>query len=412
MSGWTTSAELRSRLLREWERGRLLDGSTAYPLRIALKGPESAQALAERYDEVRRWIRALADGAKADGGHGYRLELREFDHRQLGRNSVPAAAWFDTESDALTFIGRRREAARFRELADVIAGIFPPLRDWPARRPLRVLEHAADWPRLLGVLCWIADHPRPGVYLRQIDVAGAHSKFIETHRALLGELLDLVLPPQAMDADAPRGAGGFERRYGFRSRPQLVRFRLLGGQYANPSPRVGGGEGELRSTLIGGVFSDLTVPAEEFGRLHLPVTRVFITENEINFLAFPPVADGMVVFGAGYGFDALAAAGWLRDVPIAYWGDIDTHGFAILDQLRATFPRAQSLLMDRQTLLDHRPLWGREESPTRRDLPRLQSDEAELYDDLRHDRITPALRLEQERIGYARVVAALEAIDG
>ena len=33
--------------------------------------------------------------------------------------------------------------------------------------------------------------------------------------------------------------------------------------------------------------------------------------------------------------------------------DIDTHGFAILDPLRANFPQAQSFLMDRDTLPAH-----------------------------------------------------------
>src|ERR1022692_4377837 len=37
----------------------------------------------------------------------------------------------------------------------------------------------------------------------------------------------------------------------------------------------------------------------------------------------------------------------------AYWGDIDTYGFHILDRLRVLFPDVQSLLMDRDTLLEH-----------------------------------------------------------
>jgi hypothetical protein len=49
-----------------------------------------------------------------------------------------------------------------------------------------------------------------------------------------------------------------------------------------------------------------TVTAETFAGLKLPVQRVYITENEINFLAFPPVAASMVIFGAGYGFNLFA----------------------------------------------------------------------------------------------------------
>jgi hypothetical protein len=59
----------------------------------------------------------------------------------------------------------------------------------------------------------------------------------------------------------------------------------------------------------------------------------------------------------------------------------------------------------------HQPLWGREDTPTQRELRRLHPDEASLYDDLRHDRIATALRMEQERIGYAWLQAALEVFD-
>jgi hypothetical protein len=56
--------------------------------------------------------------------------------------------------------------------------------------------------------------------------------------------------------------------------------------------------------------------------------------------------------------------------------------------------------MDRETLLAHQSLWGKEDSPTTRDLPRLTPEEAELYDDLRLNSLAPSLRLEQERIGF------------
>jgi hypothetical protein len=140
------------------------------------------------------------------------------------------------------------------------------------------------------------------------------------------------------------------------------------------------------------------------------VQRVFITENETNFLAFPMVADGMVVFGAGYGFDMLADAAWLHGRELHYWGDIDTHGFAILDALRARFGHARSFLMDRETLLAHRPHWGTEPAPEQRDLLRLTAQESALYDDLRRNRLGPQVRLEQERIGYAWFRRALQAL--
>ncbi|MGL4340605.1 MAG: Wadjet anti-phage system protein JetD domain-containing protein [Rhodoglobus sp.] len=83
---------------------------------------------------------------------------------------------------------------------------------------------------------------------------------------------------------------------------------------------------------------------------------------------------------------------------MVYWGDLDTHGFAILDRVRAHLPAARSVLMDRESLLAHQDRWGREPKPTAALLPRLEPAEAALYEDLVSDRYAPAVRLEQERI--------------
>ena len=391
MSDWSTPDDIRNRVRREWENGRIpsamLAGEPVFPLRIPLKKPNT-QALSEHFEVARQWIATLVAAAKEQTGAGYALEWREFNHRQLGRNRIPVAAILASEQDGLALIGKQRDAARFRALTATILGGYPALAAWLAKHPLTVLDHAESWPRLLAVLDWVARHPRSGVYLRQIDATGIDTKFIERHRGLLGELLDSVLPPESVNA-RHSGASGFEMRYGFKRKPAQIRFRILDPKF-----------------FIQGL-SDVTVTCSEFAQLALPVQRVFMTENEINFLAFPRVPDSLVLFGSGYGFEALAQAGWLRHKEIVYWGDIDSHGFAILDQLRGHFPATRSLLMDRATLLEHRSFWGREDRPTTRELIRLRSEESALYDDLRCNRLAPSLRLEQERIGYAWVEAAL-----
>ncbi len=391
MSDWSTPDDIRNRVRREWDSGRILaavlDGEPAFPLRIPLKKPNT-QALSGNFEEARQWVAGLAAAAREQTGTGYQLEWREFNHRQLGRNRIPVAAIVASERDGLALIGKQRDAARFRALAATIVGSFPALVPWLKKRPLTVLDHAENWPRLIAVLDWIVRHPRSGVYLRQIDVVGVDTKFIERHRGLLGEVLDILLPPETIDAQFA-GAKGFEQRYGFKRKPEQVRIRFL----------------DRKFSIQG--LPDIAVTSNEFARMALPIKRVFVTENEINFLSFPDVTDGIMLFGGGYGFDHLAQAEWLQSKEIFYWGDIDTHGFAILDQLRSKFPEAHSLLMDRATLLEHQALWGGEDSPTVRELERLQPDESALYDDLRFNRIAPALRLEQERIGFAWVEAAL-----
>lgn len=115
-------------------------------------------------------------------------------------------------------------------------------------------------------------------------------------------------------------------------------------------------------------------------------------------------------FGFGYGVERLAGIDWLRLQPLHYWGDIDTHGFAILDGLRADLPHVESFLMDRETLMGHRRLWTREHDPYSGGLPRLNGPEQSLYDDLRYDRFGEHIRLEQERIPFQWVMRALRPL--
>lgn len=391
---WTTPADLRAQVQKLWDKGQLLacpiDDEGLFPLRLTLKGPGSAE-LSERFDEVRTWIAGLQHGAKNDSRPGYRLVLREVRHRVIGANAFPHEAWIDTLDDALGLIGMRREAERFRGLAVQTGRDQPALLPWLKKRPLRALELAGDWPRLLSVVAWLQAHPRPGMYLRQVDLPDVHSKFIETHRASLSEMLDLALPADAIDASAS-GVGNFARRYGFRDKPMRIRFRLLDTRHA---------------LLATGPDQDFTVTHHTFARLDPDASRVFITENEINFLAFPPMKDSLVIFGAGYGFDMLAEAAWLHQRAIYYWGDIDTHGFAILDQLRALFPHVRSFLMDRDTLLAHRQQWVDEPQPTLRDLSRLDGEERALFDDLRDNRLGRHIRLEQEKLRFGWVEETL-----
>lgn len=390
---WTTPADIRAQVQRLWDRGLLLASlagrEAPFPHRLTLKRPSSAE-LADRFDEVRRWI------ADLQAGTHYRVVMRDVRHRVLGANRVPAELWIDSLDDALALIGRARDAKRFAAIVTETREREPSALGWLAKRPLEALELARQWPLLLDVIGWVRAHPRPGTYLREIDVPGVHTKLVEAHRAVLAELLDSALPREAID-DRFSGAGQFCRRYGFRDKPARIRFRLL-----DPD----------RALLNPGTDQDIAINADTFARLEPGVRRVFVTENEINFLAFPRVDDSLVVFGAGYGFDTLVAADWLRRCHLHYWGDIDTHGFAILDQLRAAVPHVESFLMDRETLMVHESQWVEEPRPVNRHLTRLHSAEHALYDDLRHGRIRPALRLEQERIGFHWLETALAGLVG
>jgi hypothetical protein len=390
---WTGPKELKAQLARLWERGELLrdavTGNVRFPLRMSLKSPTSAD-ITDRFNEVRDWAAELA------ATNSVRVEWQELRHRVQGAQKLPACVWVETLEDALTWLGKRKDWERFSAQVSTTRQTHPALLPWLEKRPLQALELSAEWPRLLAVVAWLVDHPRPGMYLRQVDLPGVHSKFIEAHRGVLAELLDLALPVDAVDS-GKTGISQFSARYGFLEKPTRIRFRVL-----DPSIRV----------VPGLTSPDVTLDADSFSRLYLDVRRVFITENETNFLAFPPVRNAIVIFGAGYGWDALARSHWLKKCSIHYWGDIDTHGFGILDQLRGHFDHVVSFLMDRATLDAHAPIWGSEDKPLRVDLHRLTPEERTLYDDLRDNRIRAGLRLEQEHIGFQWLSHRLQQLEG
>lgn len=389
---WTTPTDLVAQVRKLWDRGFLLaslvGGESIFPRRLTLKGPDSRE-LSERFPEVRDWIAKLSAAAGR-----YRIEWRAINHRVLGSNQLPATIWVDTLEDALGLIGKCKAAEQFAVIADLTGKRQPELISFLAKRPLRALELAEDWPRLLTIVAWMRKHPRPGIYLRQLDLPDIHTKLIEGHRAVLAELLDLVLSEDAIEK-AHTGIGGFCRRYGFLEKPALVRFRIL--------------DAKVRLLPMES-DQDITLTRASFSSLDLPVSKVFITENEINFLAFPCIPGAMVIFGAGYGFDNFAAAAWLNRKNIFYWGDIDTHGFAILNQLRGLLPHVRSFLMERGTLLAHRQFWGVETQPETRSLARLSADENTLYDQLRRNHWGDRVRLEQERIGFDYLLAELHRL--
>jgi hypothetical protein len=135
--------------------------------------------------------------------------------------------------------------------------------------------------------------------------------------------------------------------------------------------------------------------------------RVFIIENEITYLAFPLPAQAIVIYGSGYAAGQFGPLAWLADLDLVYWGDIDTHGLAILSRVRHRFPHARSILMDEATLLAHRPQWGTEPDPTSATLTHLSVAEQSLYHSLRNGAFGERLRLEQEFISFASVTAAV-----
>jgi hypothetical protein len=323
-----------------------------------------------------------------------RIEHARVGGRVIGSNAIPCRVWIDSYEELWSLLGVSRDVRRFTELAEATREECPQLVPWMTAHPMQVLGLEASWVKIVGTVRWIDEQQQPGTYLRQVDVPGVDTKFIEQHRGVLASLLDLQLDPARVDPDVPRP--DFTGRYRFRKKPQYVRFRL---------PPAGISLGWGSSSEL--TFTEMSLRADELTAAPPGVTTAYVLENEITYLAFPAVAGALVIFGGGYAVSALESLGWLADIDLHYWGDIDTHGFAILNRLRRRFPHAKSMLMDRETLLAHSGQWVTEPNPTDTRLDLLDPAEDALYRDLVSHALGPSVRLEQERVRFAAIEEAL-----
>jgi hypothetical protein len=93
-------------------------------------------------------------------------------------------------------------------------------------------------------------------------------------------------------------------------------------------------------------LSDLTARVNKLATLRIAVKSA-VVQNEITPFSVPVPAEGLVLWGKGFEVYRAGSMPWLASAGMTYWADLDTHGFAILDQLRAWLPQTRSVLMDR-----------------------------------------------------------------
>lgn len=350
---------------------------------------------------VHTWAEAWRDLAADDGL--WTLRVRTVTVQRVPRD-LPATLVLDGVVGALAFLGRTgvdapdREVRRGRAIATTLLEYGARLTPATLRAVQRLDD--ADVEVLTGVLSWLGDHADvSGWTARQLPVPGTHSKWLEQHGTLLRELTD--------------------RDVRLEVRPRLAVVHLT---YVDPDYLATSGRRHDAWTT------------GDTHELAYPPTTVLVVENRDCRLWFPPVPGTVVVEGGG-----KAAAALLGDVPwirqagtVAYWGDIDAAGFAILDRFRAVMadgsdgpdrsdgsdggPRrstVHSLLMDAPALSRYEHLGGdrdrrgRPIPPSSTVLRHLTEEETAAYYAVATQGPVAVRRVEQERIPVEDAAAAL-----
>ncbi|MEQ8674205.1 MAG: DUF2220 family protein [Aggregatilineales bacterium] len=353
-------------VLRAW-----LAGEVFTPIEYPVGG------LSKNLAERRQQIETLREQSYEAVGFGYRLLWDTINTQSLGTQTMPRRIVIETLDDYLGLLRRLTEFNHFVADVQKIRHKFPSLEEWMQLRPQDIIEHHGKWDDLLIVCDYFVDNPRPDVYIRELPIA-VHTKFIEWNQRILRELFEVFLPETAIDRDIQ----DFTGRFGLKDKPSLVRLRLLE---------------EQLDWLYSMRINELSLPVDQLAHLlaeHIKPRRVLIVENLINFLTLPKIPNGIGIFGGGFAVHLLRNVTWLNQCDVIYWGDIDSHGFEILSDLRGLFPHVRSLMMDQETLEKYAEYVGRGVRSRLERFSHLTNAEALLVQDV----VENNWRLEQEHI--------------
>ncbi len=327
------------------------------------------------YIIMKKEVEELINGSKYKLDYGYKVELERFNTRRYRLQSLPCKIYFEEEADFLKFIKKEKEASEFKIAISQIRERIPILNDWIDKNTSKVIDNIGKWNDILKVCEYFQKNTKPNLYIRELPIE-IHTKFIEENKGTLKQLLDFLLPNEAIKKDESE----FEKRFYLRYDEPLIRVRALD-------------QSLLAKYNLS--FLDFSIPIIIFNSLKIMNGRFIITENKMNFLTLPYLKDTFGLFVGGFGIEILKQTEWLKNSNIFYWGDIDAQGFQILSQIKSYFPHTKSVMMDFKTLnIFQQFIVSGTPTNAAINLQNLTTEEKELFDFL----IEKNCRLEQEKI--------------
>ncbi len=378
-------ADIQALLLRrEWQnetnrKARLLH-QRPWPIRVNLKPPRGNSVIAD-LTHFQQFVHAWQQVA-----HPQQVTWQQVTYRTLSTQRLPTTLVLATLTELMHFLG----GDAYQDYQRWQQGIKPLLAFNDALYPALVAhfnrlqnmdKQTID--KLITVLPQL--HPKwgQGYYLRALPLVGVDTKFVETQQSLLTALLD------SLHNNAVSAAGGLLPWLGCLEAPT---------DWLGVRPLCPHAQQQLGGLPL------LQLPSHVLVNTPLPSKRILIVENKQAGLALPPLADTIAVFAGGLNV-AWVKAAWLRDKQVGYWGDIDTWGLAILSEVRKWLPHVCALMMDKDTLLQHRIQLTHEPTPTLVHPENLTPEETDLFDALTQGQWTGS-RLEQEYL-HADYIATM-----
>ena len=405
------------------QRWAWLDGGGVWPLQVGLDVPTQKAALADP-GAVRVWSTSWATWLVAHPTDAVRsqpqLSTTTVAWRNVGEQTLPRTLAFSSAECVADYCG---DGKGWRSIVSRRAMM---LVRWPALQASGFGPNYTalgefkdeDFERLLAVLEWLVANPRSGIYLRQLPVPNIDTKWIDLQRrGVVADLFRRITKPAALlpaaqspveddgaEVDAAGQAASIQEASsnfydicGLLRPPVKLRILVL-------CPKLRSKVGGLR---------DIEATVEDWAQLRLEPRQLLVVENKDTCLAMPDVDDVVAVIKLGNAVSLVTKIPWLENVPVLYWGDIDTYGYSILVQARKKLHDVRSVLMDRSTVETHLDrLVGEGQQAKTIDRSLLTTAELDVYNALLAHDWGASKRLEQERLEWpsalAQVLAALE----
>lgn len=331
----------------------------------------------EDFVRMKEELHEIISCSTGQKSYGYSIHYETVNTKRHGLQNLPQAISFENEVNYLRFIDKEKEANVFKKNVSQITFEFPQLRNWCESNVFSITFNSEKWDDILKVCRYFVANPNPDLYIRQLPIE-VHTKFIEENKALIQSLLNVLIFNFIQDTQEKV----FEKRFGLRYKPVQIRLRIL--------------DKNIADRYFGGL-TDISITEKELASLDSHCSKVYITENEMNFLTLPTIENAIAIFGKGFAINALKSISWLSSKAIVYWGDMDIHGFQILSQLKGYFPNTISVMMDMETYNGFKDMSVENIVPNPPILSNLNEKESELYEYLKKN----GRRLEQEKITYS-----------
>jgi hypothetical protein len=330
----------------------------------------------------------------------FQFELKKLTQKNnwLKLNTTGTIKWtiidsieFENNFSYLKFIWKFDDFKIFCDNVEIIKN-FKFLHNWILLNYKCINNYTWKWQNILKVVKYFLTNPKKHLFARELEI-DVDTKFVERNKVIIEELLVFIDKEQENAFSFVWNS--FEDKFWLKTKSIFIRFRFL--------------DYDIKQDFFWVKLDDLYLSLQDFTNLKTTFKKVFIVENEINYLTFPFVKDAILIWWKWFNISNLKHISWMKEKEIYYFWDLDSHWFKILAQCRKYFRQTKSIFMNREVfdlynifIWEWKRLWDEEINNLEK---YLEKEEFELLKYINKNN----LRLEQENIRQEYIEESLKS---